>query len=127
MWRPSAAFPDLRQTLQVFVDVPSQSSRKFLPFDFDRRLDRWLHKPPLRPIRNRCSIFAFQALARRRRNASSAGLLHRLRYSTNLSMTDSSTSCGEILLAEQYRMKDESRDRIRLSLSWARSFLPFGG
>src|SRR6516162_6155290 len=65
-------------------------------------------------------IFLFQALAKRRRKASSAGLLHWLLYSANLSTTVSFTSCGEILLAEQYRMNDESRDRMRLSLTWAR-------
>src|SRR5215468_10853270 len=65
-------------------------------------------------------MFGFQALAKSRLKAGSAALLHRLRYSTNLSTTVSSTCCGEILLAEQYRMKDESRDRMRLSLTWAR-------
>ena len=59
--------------------------------------------------------FPFQARAISRRNAGSAGFPHRDRYSMKRFTTASSTSSGEILLAEQKRMNDDNRYRTRSS------------
>src|SRR5581483_3853437 len=72
------AFTNLRQSLCVFLDVASQTLWKLLPFDVDCRFDRWLGKLSRGPP-SMLPTFAFQALARSRRKASLAGLLHRLR------------------------------------------------
>jgi len=63
----------------------------------------------------------FQARAKRRRNAASAGLPTLARYATKCSTTPSSTVFGAKPFAEQNRISDESRARISGSGIPARS------